>query len=270
MTARPIDDVRIRLRRELPAGVVAARLAADADNTRNEVVAQPRIAAVLTACKLVAQDLEALHRASAIWLLSGRELGLLRAMLVQVEGGICNEAMVTGRAMHEAAVVLASFSVPDEEDCVRVFLDDDGKFGYVKQAKALEAQERYEEQLAAAMEEAGVPRIPPSKAKMQELYDRMSRVGHNRRSSIVDAYWEPGRLMAYGYNASPIRRAGYASWAATMTIEAANVVGDALRALYSSHQWFTRTIVPLIRSIEALHETHPLDEKSIRQAAGTL
>jgi hypothetical protein len=282
---RPIDDVRIRLRRELPPDVVQARLAADADNALNEAVARPRIAAVLTACKLVAQELERLHRqyadmvdldltgysrASALWLLSGRELGLLRALLVQVEAGICNEAMVTGRAMHEAAVVLASFSVPDEEDCVRVFLNDEGKFGYVKQSKALAAQERYEEELAASMEAAGAPRIPPSKAKMEELYDRMSRGGHNRRSSIVDAFWEPGRLMAYGYNSSPIRQAGYASWAATMTIEAANVVGDALRALYSSEQWFTRTIVPLIGSIEALRETQQLDERSIRRAAGTL
>jgi hypothetical protein len=282
---RPIDGVRIKLRPELPRDVVSARTAAAEDNARNGIVARPRIAAVLAACKLVAQQLEDLHRryaditdvnltgysrASALWLLSGRQLGLLRALLVQVEAGVCNEAMVTGRAMHEAAVVLTSFSVPDEEKCVRVFLDDEGKFGYVKQGQALKAQERYEAQLAAAMEAAGVPRIEPSKETTEELYDRMSRVGHNRRSSIVDAVWEPGRVMAYGANPSPIRQAAYAQWAATMTTQATNVVGDALRALYGQERFFTEVIVPMQKSIEALREAHPLEERSIRRAAGTL
>ncbi|MFL5851336.1 MAG: hypothetical protein ACJ76Q_08940 [Solirubrobacteraceae bacterium] len=56
---RPID-VKITARR-LPADVVEWRLEAAADKAATEAVAQPRIEAVLTACKLAAQDLVGLH-----------------------------------------------------------------------------------------------------------------------------------------------------------------------------------------------------------------
>lgn len=279
----PIDGVRIRAR-ELPAAVADARLAAAADDAANDKIAKPRIDAVLAACKLVAQDLEELHaryadmtdldltgysRASAIWLLSGRVLGLLRALLVQVEAGICNEAVVTGRAIHEAARVLFAFSVPDADGLVRVWLDDAGRHGYVKQPAARDAEERYEEELADAMRAAGMTPSASVREKTEQLYDLMSRVAHNRRSSCVDAVWAPGRKMAYGYNPSAIRRAGYAEWAATMTSEITNAVGDALRALYSQERFFTERIAPLLKSIEAVRAASPLDEASIRHAAGT-
>ena len=193
--------------------------------------------AVLTACKLAADDLELLHseyadvtdldlvgdsRASAIWLLSGRTLGLLRALLVQIEAGICNEAMITGRAIHEAARVLFAFGAPGAGDVVRLWLDDEGRHGYVKQGMARAAEEHYEATLAKAMEQAGLPSIPSTKDKTETLYDLMSRVAHNRRSSCVDAVAEPARRMAYGWNPSVIRRAGYTAWAASMTTEVLN------------------------------------------------
>jgi hypothetical protein len=280
---RPIDGIRIRARK-MPGDVAQARLAAAADNAANEEVARPRIDAVLTACKLVAQDLEGLHsryaevtdlgltgysRASAIWLLSGRSLGLLRALLVQVEAGIGNEAMVTGRALHEANRVLFAFSVPDADDLVRIWLDDEGRHGYVKQGPARAAEQRYEDALAQAMEGAGLTPLESTREKTEELYDRMSRVAHSRRSSCVNSVWEPARQMAYGWHPSPLRRAGAASWAASMTGEVVNSVGDALRALYGKEKFFTNRIVPLRESLEAVRRTAPLDEESIRRAAGT-
>jgi hypothetical protein len=275
---RPIDGVPIRVR-ELPDEVVRARLDAAADDAANEKVARPRIDAVLTACKLAADALESLHqgyaaitdldltgysRASAIWLLSGRTLGLLRALLVQIEAGICNEAMITGRAIHEASRVLFAFGAPGADDVVRLWLDDEGRHGYVKQGMARAAEERYEVTLAEAMEHAELPRIPSTKDKTETLYDLMSRPAHNRRSSCVDAVWEPGRRMAYGRSPSAVRRAGYTAWAASMTTEVLNSVGDALRALYSQPQFFTSRIVPLLKSIEAVRQLAPLDEHSIR------
>lgn len=283
---RPIDSVRIRLQ-ELPPHVVQTRLDAANDDAANERVAQPRIDAVLTACKLALTDLEGLHRrfadttdldvtgysrAAAIWLLSGRTLGLLRALLVQVEAGIANEAMVTGRAIHEALRVLFAFSVPDANDLVRLWLDDEGQHGYVKQGPARDAEGRFERALAEAMEAAGVPALPPTREKTEALYDRMSRVAHNRRSSCVDAVFEAGRMMAYGRHPSPIRRAGYAAWAASMTTEVVDSVGEALHALhalYSRQGFFTDRIVPLRDAIEAVRVSAPLDEQSIRRAAGT-
>jgi hypothetical protein len=103
-----------------------------------------------------------------------------------------------------------------------------------------------------------------------ELYDRMSRVGHNRRSSCVDAVWEPGRTMAYGRSPSAIRRAGYASWAGVMTDEALIAVGEALTTLCWPKDLFGERITPLQQSIAAMRRTAPLGEPSIREAAGTL
>jgi len=280
---RPIDGAPIRMR-VLPAEVAQARLEAASEDAANEEVARPRIDAVLTACKLAAGELEALHsgyaditdldltgysRASAIWLLSGRTLGLLRALLVQVEAGIGNEAIVTGRAIHEASRVLFAFGVPGADDVVRRWLDDEGRHDYVKQGMARDAEERYETELAKAMEEAGLSRIASTKEKTEELYDHMSRTGHNRRSSCVDAVWEPGRQMAYGRSLSAIRRAGYATWAASMTTEVLNSVGDSLRGLYAEPEFITERIVPLVKGINAVREAAPLDERSIRIKAGT-
>jgi len=280
---RPIDGAPIRTR-ELPTEVAQARLDATADDAANEKAARPRIDAVLTACKLAAHELETLHRryaeitdldltgysrASAIWLLSGRTLGLLRALLVQVEAGIGNEVLITGRAIHEASRVLFAFAAPGADDVVRLWLEDEGRTGYVKQGMARAAEERYETALAETMQDAGLTRIGSTKEKTETLYDLMSRAAHNRRSSCVDAVWEPGRQMAYGWNQSAIRRAGYTAWAASMTTEVLNSVGDALRALYSQPRFFTERILPLVKGIDAVRQSAPLDEQSIRRESGT-
>jgi hypothetical protein len=277
---RPLD-VKVTAR-PLPAPAAQLRLHGAVDNARNDPVAGPRITAVLTACKLVGQQLEGLHqryanntdldligysRAAALWLLSGRILGLLRALLVQVEAGICNESVITGRAIHEAARILFAFSVPGEETLVRLWLDDEGRYGYVKQGPARAAIERYENALAEAMTRSGLPAIPGTREKTEEVYDRQSRVAHSRRSSCVDSVWDPARVMAYGYQPSTIRRAGYARWAASMTGEVINAVGDALRALYGQPGFFTERIAPMHKQLEAVLASSPLDETSIRAAA---
>jgi hypothetical protein len=279
----PIDRLPIR-RRPVPAEVTQLRTEATADDDANSAVAQPRIEAVLTACELVAQQLEDLHRAcvdmtdldpagysraGAIWLLSGRILGLHRALLAQAEAGIGDEAAVTGRAIHEACRVLFAFSVPDEQEIVRLWLDDEGRHGYVKQGEARAAERRYEEALAAAMERVGLSPIDSAIGKTEEMYDKLSRVAHSRRSSCLASWWNPGRQMAYGVQSSAIRRAGAVSWASSMTGEVVNAVGDALRALYSQPQFFSEQIAPLQKALDAVRESAPLDETSIRQAAST-
>ena len=264
--------------------MVQARLEGAADDARNEKVARPRIEAVLTACRLVLQQLEELHRryadttdldlvgysrASAVWLLSGRQLGLLNALLVQAEAGICTEAMITGRAIHEAARVLYALSVPGEEKLVRLWLDDEGKYRYVKQGDARATQQRFEAALAEAMSRQGLPPIASSAALTEDLYDRLSRVAHSRRSSCVNSVSEASRQMAYGWHPSAIHRADCAVWAASVTTEVTLCVGDALRGLYSKPNFFTEVIIPIQKSIEAVRESAPLDETSIRVAAGT-
>jgi hypothetical protein len=267
--------------RDLPAEVVAARDRQREDDERTEPVAAPRIAAVLTACKLVLADLEGFHRgvadktdleltgysrAAAIWLVAGRSLGLLRTLLIEIEAGVCTEAMVCGRALHEANQILLCFCNPEEEELVRIWLEDEGKHGYVKPGAARESHARFEEQLDEAMARIGAEPLGRTKPLTEDLYDKLSRTAHNRRESCEDSVSNPGRQMAYGVHPSPVRRAGYASWAAAVTGEVLNCVGDAMRAFYGQG-FFGEKIQPLIKSVEAVTESAPLDPDSIREAA---
>src|SRR5438093_2315215 len=67
-----------------------------------------------------------------------------------------------------------------------------------------EAQGRFEEKLDQAMREQGLPSLGRTGQLVDELYDRMSRVAHNRRSTCVSSFSEPLREFAYGRHPSPI------------------------------------------------------------------
>jgi hypothetical protein len=97
-------------------------------------VARARIEANLAACKLALGRLETLHarvpdetdveplgydRAAAVWLAAGRCLGLLGAFLVQIEAGVCGEAIPTYRAIHEADQLLRALCDDQEDDLLR-------------------------------------------------------------------------------------------------------------------------------------------------------
>ncbi len=62
---------------------------------------------------------------------------------------IYNEAMITGRAIHEASRVLFAFGAPEADDVVRLWLDDEGRHGYVNQGMARAAEEHYEATLVS-------------------------------------------------------------------------------------------------------------------------
>jgi hypothetical protein len=212
-------------------------------------------------------DLTAYSRASAIWLLSGRCLGLLEVLIVQAEAGIDNEATIVGRAIHEANRILFAFTADAEDDeLVRIWLDDEGKYGYVKQGAARAVNDRFEENMNAALVDQGLPAIGTTKSGSEELYDRLSRTVHNRRSSCVSSVWVAGRSMAYGVAPNPLRRATTVEWTVSVTIEVANSVGDALRAFFGDG-FFGSNVAPLIRELEAARKTLPLDEEAILEAA---
>lgn len=253
------------------------------DNAANERVVKTRASAQYTACRFVLDQLQAWHRAladetdlelvaysrsSAVWLLSGRMLGLAEAMWVQINAGISNEIMVTGRAIHEAARVLPVLRDIEEGELLHIWLRDDGKYRYVKPKNARDALARYEEKLGEAMTQKGLPKIPGSTEAMEEMYDRLSRSAHNRRSACLDSTWEPGRMMAYGRHPSPFRRGAAVEWGCAMTVEVALSVADGLEIFYG-YGFAVKSVAPLIQSIEAVREAEPLDEESIRRATGT-
>jgi hypothetical protein len=279
----PLEDVTLQ-KVELSEDVESLRTEYRLDNAANERTVKTRAAAQYTACRHALDQLQAWHRgladqtnlelvaysrSSAIWLLSGRLLGLAEAMWAQINAGICNEVMVTGRAIHEAARVLPVFRDTEEEDLLHVWLQDEGKYRYVKPKHARDAQARYEEKLGEAMAQDGVPALSSTTEMTEEMYDRLSRSGHNRRSSCLDSVWEPGRSMAYGRHSSPLRRGAYVEWGCSMTVEVALAVGEGLEAFFG-HRFAVKDVGPLIQGIYAVRAAKPLDEQAVRQAAGTL
>jgi hypothetical protein len=275
-------DVSIKLR-ELPARAAELRILGAADDARNEEVVRPRVEAHMATCRLVLDALSTYHarvadttdlnldgssRQAAIWLVAGRCLGLLHAFLVQIGAGVCTEALVTARALHEANRLVFVFGQAGGEKLLRLWLEDEGRYGYVKPGKAREAQGEFEELLNHVLVEKGLPVIRETTELDEGMYDMLSRTAHNRRASCLDAVWLPARRMSYGYNASAVRRAAYASWAGALTVEVADMVGDAL-GMFFGRSFHREKIVPLKQSLEAIDHAQPLDERSIREAAGT-
>jgi hypothetical protein len=281
--ARPELADRPLKKSELSEDADDLRISFRLDNAANERVVATRASAQYTACRSVLDQLQAWHRAladetdldlvaysrsSAVWLLSGRILGLAEAMWVQINAGISNEVMVTGRAIHEAVRVLPVLRDVEEEELLHIWLRDDGKYRYVKPKNARDALARYEEKLGEAMTQKGLPKIPGSTEAAEEMYDRLSRSAHNRRSACLDSTWEPGRMMVYGRHPSPFRRAATVEWGCAMTVEVALAVADGLETFYG-YGFAVKSIGPLIQAIQAVREAEPLDEESIRRAAGT-
>lgn len=268
-------------RGELSVEVRALREARQKQDAALLEIVQPRIDAQIAACRIVSTQLQEWHqelanttdldltgysRGAAVWLLSGRCLGLLEVLLVQAEAGIDNEALIAGRAVHEANRILMAFCADAADDeLVRLWLDDKGKHGYVKQGHARAVNTRFEEKLNQAMEAQGINPVGTTGELSVELYDRLSRIVHSRRSSCINSVWREGREMAYGRAPSQLRRASTVEWTSSVTVEIVQAVGDALRAFYGQG-FFTQNVVPLIQSIGAVRESAPLDEESVLAA----
>ena len=269
--------------RELSEDVKRLREAQRKHDELLEQVLRPAVAAHVTACRGALEWAKAQHLrvvevtdldpashtiAAAIWLLAGRCLGLLEALWIQVEGGIDNEALITGRAIHEATQVLFVMTDPESEAQVRVWLADEGKYGYVTASAARKAQEAFDVRLAAAMKEMGAEPLDSQAARAisADLYDRMSRTAHNRRSSCLNSYWTDGREMAYGVHDSPLRRAGATAWGQTMTVEVVQVVGDALGQFYEQGFYF-RAVQPVVEGLAEVEANAPINERTMNALA---
>lgn len=267
MNVEPSELDRPVRPRELPLEAVVARQTRLAYDERNEPVARPRIEANLAAVKIVLARLEVLHarvadrsdldllgytRPSAIWLLTGRCLGLLRALVVQVEAGICGPAVVTQRALHEAGMLLQAVTDPGSDELLRRWLDDpDDPNEYVRPWQARQQVARFEERVNTWAKENGLGELGKSPSSLARgLYDDLSRAGHNRRAWCADEVFEPAREMAYGVHPSPIRRAAYTSVAVEMTKEVTRFVGYSLSRLLGQKFW-REEIEPLLASLKA-------------------
>jgi hypothetical protein len=282
---RKFED-RLIKRQDLPQAVKDLRERQTQFDRANEEVATSRIDAHIAVSRSVIAVLEEFHqqiadetdldlasysRASARWLLAGRCLALLEALWVLIRGGVTNEALIMGRAIHEANRLLVAATAADDE-LLRLWLDDEGKGGYVRPKAARDAENEYEEKLADAVERADAEALERQEAKatVETLYDALSREAHNRRSACLSSLWQEGRVMAYGPNPSPLHRAYYVGWASEVTIEVVHYAGGALSSFLGGKTFFSSEVEPLREQIETAIQAFPLDEESIRAAAGTL
>lgn len=277
----PDIEINLSLRPLPPEAVELRKIAVERDAILRPIV-QPRIEGVLASVRTLASQLETWHaaiadktdldlvghsRASAVWLLSGRCLGLFATLIVQAEAGIGDEALVVSRALHEADQILSAFIAdPGEDQLVRKWLKDEGRHGYVRQGEARAVNDRYQQGLNDALAAQGLPVIGTTKSLTEDLYDRSSRTTHNRRSSCVSSVSVDRRSMAYGLAPDQLRRAITSSWTASVAFEVANSVGDALCCFYG-RDFFVSEVAPLIVQLQAVQETLPLDPEVILDAA---
>jgi hypothetical protein len=284
-SVRAFEDRKTN-RRPIPADVIELRDTQRRFNEANAAVAEPRVVAHIEVSREALDRLEALHRyladetdldltahsrGSAVWLLSGRLLGLTESMWIQVKAGVANEVLIMGRAMHEAARVLGAVLDKDEEELLRLWLEDSGKNHYVRPKAARDAQARTEAKLVEALKALGSE--PVSEGNLKEMnermYDLLSRAAHNRRSACLESLWESGREMAYGWQPSVLHRAYYVGWAGQITVEVVHAVGDGFAAFFGK-DFFLTEMQPLIDEIERVTREFPLGERELREAAGTL
>lgn len=88
--------------------------------------------------------------------------------------------------------------------------------------------------------------FPGGSDSLANLRPACARCNRGRRD-----YWAGGRRFAYGEHPSPLRHAACTEWAAAMTVEVANSVGDALSA-FRGRDFFRMNVLPLIESVEAV------------------
>jgi hypothetical protein len=92
------------------------------------------------------------------------------------------------------------------------------------------ADEAYEQRLAAAIEEAGLPEIPPTTEQSRFLYGELSQAAHHRRRWTLDSVTPALRTMIIGPTDNWLRRAGTAAAMLGVVEECVISVGGCLSA----------------------------------------
>jgi hypothetical protein len=180
-----------------------------AANAQNERILRPLIELHLTAYDAVLDDLGAAHAAAgenprldlvgtsrhaAMWLVTGRCIGLARASLDLVRLGYASEAVPTIRSLHEANRLLSVSALGGEDELVSRWIA--GRT--VGRAALMHASQRQEEAIRAEMLQAGVEPPMSTKSYFDCQYGRLSEVAHQRRKHLLDQVAADARLMAAG------------------------------------------------------------------------
>lgn len=198
-------------------------------------------------------DLVGNTRAAATWQMTGRCIGLARAILDMLVLGYTSEAVHLGRALHEAARLLDAIGDPDEPQLLKRWLD--GK--RVSPSEVRKAEQRFEDRLATIMVSDGDRELPRTETPTRKVYAELSEAAHHLRRWVQDAVAPELRTMARGQDTAWLRRAATTSVLLMMVGEGIDSTGGAVER-FRGPPWFVENVKPYEASFAALALAQPL------------
>ena len=196
-------------RRPLPAEVRRVRQRDERANEKNRRILEPLIDCHLTACDAALTELEHAHRLiaydtaleldgetrqAAMWLVTGRCIGLARASHELIAAGYVFEVVTLLRSLHEAERLLTLVTLRGEDDVIQRWLE--GR--HIPRGEIMPAINRQAEAARVEMSQQGI--VPPgtTKTQMERLYGRSSEVAHHRRRHMLTQVALSARIMVTG------------------------------------------------------------------------
>lgn len=201
-------------------------------------------------------DLVGDTRPTAAWQMAGRCVGIGRLMLDALAMGYTAELPHLARALHEADRLLAAFEFPSEEPLLKKWLADEGQ-AWVRPKEAREALTRIEAMISEGAGGASEKAMASIEELNLTIYDQHSRAAHHRRAWVQDAVFPDERKMIRGISDAWARRAITTHSMVKVIDESIIFVGSAL-ANFFGPGWYSANVVPLMRSMEELHDAFEL------------
>jgi hypothetical protein len=252
----------------MPDEVRRAREEFERVNEANRAILEPRIEAHLTARDAALTELEDAHRlvadetalaldaettAAALWLLTGRSIGLARAAYDLAVIGYATETIPLLRSLHESVHLLSVFTLPGEDALVLGWLQ--GR--HVPRREVVAAKHRQEEAARVEMIKQGIRPPGTTRSFYDRQYGRWSEFDHHRRRHIVDQVAVAPRIMAVGRHPDWRARAASVDHLGWFVVELVSVGGSALGRLLGM-EWYRDRFLPTFRALIALKQRIPL------------
>lgn len=202
-----------------------------------------------------ALELDGRSRDSAMWLITGRCLGLGRAAHRLAVDGYVLEVVPVLRSMHEAARLLAVFDFAGEEDLEHRWLRDKS----VGRGDIMAAQRRQEAAMRVEMIKAGVAPPGETTSYFEKQFGRWSEIAHHRRRHLLNQVSVPNRHMPIGPHPDWRVRAVTVDHFGWYVLELVSTCGSALAQLRGP-TWTRHRFQPTWRALMDFKDRIPLGE----------
>jgi hypothetical protein len=199
-----------------------------------------------------ALDLDAATREAALWLITGRCIGLARAARDLAVAGYATEVISLLRSLHEASRLLNVFTHPGEERLVRRWLEGRN----VSRGDVMAAVDR-QEAARAEMLKQGVAPLGTTGNYFDRQYGRWSEFAHHRRHHMLSQVSVPARMMVTGPHPDWRVRAATVDHFGWCLLDLVSTGGSALARLWGP-DWFYGRFQPTFRALSELRDRVPL------------